>query len=95
MRKKILAIAIIAGSVIGMAYAAPYRFWVFGSGSARDTDKQSAISQAYDAAVDQTNGACSGVVVRVERTSATCFGGGGDDSPYNCLVTVKGLCQLR
>ena len=94
MRKTILAITALAVSLIAMAEAAPVRFWVFGSGSAQDPDKQSATSQAYDSAVDQANAICTGTVVQVERTSAFCLGG-SDDSPFTCMVTVKALCQVR
>jgi hypothetical protein len=95
MRRKILVITAAMMSVIGVASAAAsYRFWVFGAGSAQDADRQSASSQAYDSAVDQVNAACAGVVVNVERTSAACFGGDGD-SPYTCMVTAKGLCQIH
>lgn len=94
MRKKILVTSILAISAVGIAEAASVRIWLFGAGTAQDRDRQSAISQAYDQAVDQTNAACTGAVVNVARTGATCFGG-DDDSPQTCVVTVKALCQVR
>jgi hypothetical protein len=94
MRKNILILTALSISAIGIAGAAPVRFWCFGAGTARDGDRQSAISQAHDQAVDQANSACAGVVVNVARTGATCFGG-DDDDPYTCMVTVKALCQIH
>jgi len=93
MKKRILALTIAALSVIGIAEARFTTYWVFGSGTAQDEDRQSAISQAYDQATESANATCIGSVVEVERTGTSCLGGG--DSPFTCVVFVKAACQVH
>ena len=93
MKKRMLTIVALAASVIGVAQARTINMWVFGSGTATEDDRGSAVSEATDNAVEQANAICIGTVVNVEKTGTTCFGGG--DSPYTCMVFVKAACQVQ
>jgi hypothetical protein len=92
MKKRVFTIAALAASVIGIAEARNIRVWVNGSGTAQEDNRDSALSEATDAATKQANAICTGTVVDVEKTSTICFGGG--DNPYACTVFVKAACQL-
>jgi hypothetical protein len=92
--KMLTAVAIAILSAVCLLEAREARFWVFGSGTAQDDDKNSALSQASDAANDQINAECVGRVTSVERTGASCLGG-SDGVPYTCLVFAKGLCEVH
>jgi hypothetical protein len=94
MKKQVLTIAALLASVIGMAEARNITMWVSGSGTAQESDRQSAVNEATDTATQQASAVCIGEVVTVEKTGTTCFGGDGD-SPYTCMVFVKAQCQIH
>lgn len=93
MKKRLLTIVALAASVVGLAEARTMTMWVFGSGTAQEDDRDSAMSEATDNATQQANAVCIGTVVNVEKTGNTCFGGG--DNPYTCMVFVKAACQVQ
>ena len=93
MKKRILTMVALVASAIGVAEARPITLWVFGSGSAQEDDRDSAVAEATDSAAQQANALCTGMVVNVEKTGTMCFGGG--DNPYNCMVFVKAACQIQ
>jgi hypothetical protein len=94
--KKRMLVGVAALTLAGAALleAREVRFWVFGSGTAQDSNRSSAVSAAADSAEEQINAECAGSVEHVERTGTTCFGGDGD-TPFTCLVFAKGMCELR
>ncbi len=93
MKKHILTIAALLASTIGIAGARELTLWVSGSGTAQESDRASAVSEATDTATQQANAVCIGEVVNVEPTGTSCFGGG--DSPYTCMVFVKAECRIH
>ena len=93
MKKKVL-LATIALSVCLIAEARPFRFWVFASGNAQDSNRDSAVSEAYDNATQQANAICTGTIIQTERTGTSCLGG-SDGVDYTCMVFVKGLCEVQ
>jgi hypothetical protein len=93
MKKRILTIVALAASVIGSAEARTINMWVFGSGTAQEDERESAVDEATDNATQQANAVCVGTVVDVVKTGTTCFGGG--DNPYTCMVFVKAACQIQ
>jgi hypothetical protein len=93
MKKRLLTIVALAASVIGVAEARTITTYVFGSGTAQEGDRDSAVSEATDNATQSANAICIGTVVNVEKTGTTCFGGG--DNPYTCMVFVKATCQIQ
>lgn len=92
MRKRILTIVALAASIIGVAEARTITIWVSGGGTASESDRDSAVSEATESATEQANAICTGTVVDVEKTGTLCFGGG--DNPYVCTVFVKAACQI-
>ncbi len=93
MKKRILALVILMVSVFAVAEARTITMWLFGSGTAQEDDRDSAVSEATDNATQQVNAICVGTIVDVETTGTTCLGGG--DSPYTCMVFVKAACQAQ
>lgn len=93
MKKRILALVILVMSAFTIAEARTITIWLFGSGSAQEDDRDTAVNEATDNATQQVNAMCVGTVVDVEKTATTCFGGG--DTSYNCLVFVKAACQAQ
>ena len=93
MKKRLLAVVAVAASLLAVAEARTITTWVFGSGTAQEDDRDAAVSEATDQATQQANNTCMGMVVTVEKTGTTCFGGG--DNPYTCLVFVKAACQIQ
>jgi hypothetical protein len=95
MKKTMLfAFTALMLSVACIMEAKEFRFWVFGSGTAQDSDRASAVSQATDSATQQINAGCIGTVETVEQTGTTCLGG-NNETPYTCLVFAKGLCKVN
>jgi hypothetical protein len=94
MKKQILTIAALVASIVGVAEARELTLWVTGSGSAQESDRASAVSEATEAATEQANAVCIGEVVMVEPTGTSCLGGDGD-VPYTCLVFVKAECHIH
>jgi len=93
MKRHILTFAALLSFTIGIAQARDITLWVTGSGTAQEADQASAVSEATQAATEQANAICIGVVEVVEPTGTSCFGGG--DSPYSCVVVVKAECQIH
>lgn len=93
MKKSILTAAVLLASTIGIANAREITMWVSGSGTAQESDRASAVSEARETATEQANAVCIGEVVNVEPTGTSCFGGG--DSPYTCMVFVKAECRIH
>jgi hypothetical protein len=93
MKKRILTIVALGASIIGIAEARTFNFWVNGSGMATESDRDSAVSEASDNATQQVNAICPGTVTTVEKTGTMCLGGG--DNPYVCTVFVKANCQTQ
>jgi hypothetical protein len=93
MKKRLLTIVAVAASLMAVAEARTITTWVFGSATAQEDDRDSAVSEATDQATQQANAICTGTVVAREKTGTTCFGGG--DSPYTCMVFVKAACQIQ
>jgi hypothetical protein len=94
MKKYILTIAALLASTIGVAGARELTLWVSGSGTAQESDRASAVSEATDQATQMANATCIGEVVNVEPTGTSCFGG-DNDSPYTCMVFVKAECRIH
>ncbi len=94
MKKHILTIAALLASTIGIAEAREITLWVSGSGSAQESDRASAVSEATEAATEQANALCVGEVVTVEPTGTSCLGGDGD-IPFTCLAFVKAECRIH
>jgi len=92
MKKSILAV--VLASTIGIAGAKELTLWVNGSGTAQESDRSSAVSEATQAATEQANATCIGEVVNVEPTGTSCFGG-DDNNPYTCMVFVKAQCRIH
>jgi len=92
MRNKILVMAAMAASVIGIAEARPIFMTVLGTGVVTDSDHDSAANQAADQAQQSANASCAGTVVRTIQAPPICFGGG--DNPYICTVIVIATCQI-
>jgi hypothetical protein len=70
--------------------------WVTGGGSATETDKATAISEATDGATEKLNSACViGVIVQVVKLSTSCDqqDDGNGNAQYDCIVEEKGLCR--
>jgi len=78
MKKSILTIAVLLASTIGVAGAKELTLWVTGGGTAQESDRASAVSEATEAATEQANALCIGEVVNVEPTGTSCLGGDGD-----------------
>lgn len=78
--KKRMLIGVAAITLAGAAImeARELRFWVFGSGTAQDSDRSSAVGAAADAAAQQINAECVGLVDHIEQTGTSCLGGDGD-----------------
>lgn len=95
MRKKLLVISAVL-SAVTLAGAMSVRVWVFGSGSASESDKGSAMSEAVDQATQQANAICTGVVVTTETTGNFCTSSsdGDGNAQYSCTAMVKALCQV-
>jgi hypothetical protein len=93
MRKNILAMLVAAISMIGIAEARPVFITVLGTGVVQDTDRQSAVDQASDAAMGNANASCAGTIVKAVKAPPLCFGG-SDDNPYTCTVIVTATCQI-
>jgi hypothetical protein len=94
MKKHVLTIAALVASAIGIAEARELTMWVSGSGTAQESDRASAVSEARETATEQANAVCIGEVVNVEATGTSCLGGDGD-SPYTCMVFVKAECRIH
>ncbi len=94
MKKQVLTIAVLLASIIATGEARDITMWVSGSGTAQESDRDSAVNEATDTATQQANAVCIGQVVTVEKTGTTCFGGDGN-SPYTCMVFVKAQCQIH
>jgi hypothetical protein len=94
MKKHILTIAALLASTIGVAEARELTIWITGGGTAQESDRGSAVSEATEQATEQANATCIGEVVNVEPTGTSCFGGDGD-SPYTCMVFVKAECRIH
>ncbi len=95
MRNKLLVIS--AGlSAVTLAAAMSVQVWVFGSGSATESDRGSAMSEAVDQATQQANAICTGVVVTTETTGSFCTTSddGNGNMQYSCTAMVKSLCQV-
>ncbi len=92
MRNKILAMAAVAASVIGIAEAKPFFMTVLGTSVVQDPDRDSASNQASDQAIQSANDNCAGTVVRAIKSPPICFGGG--DNPYTCTVIVTATCRI-
>lgn len=95
MKRNIAAIAALAAlSLVCSRQVRGSLSWVYGSGTAQDVNRKSAISQASDAAAEQINAGCAGNVVTVDRTGTNCLGG-HDGSPSTCLVFARGICDAH
>jgi hypothetical protein len=94
MKKRMIATAVLAASLMGVAEARIMTFFVNGSGMATESDRDTAVSEATDNATQQANAICTGVVTNVEKTGTMCVGG-TDDIPYVCTVFVKAACQVN
>jgi hypothetical protein len=92
MRKKMMVVAAMLASVIGIAEAKPIFMTVLGTGVAQDSDRSSAVSQAADQANDSANASCVGTIIKAVKAPPICFGGG--DNPYTCTVIVTATCQI-
>jgi hypothetical protein len=93
MKRNLLIIAALLASTVGIAGAREITLWVSGAGTAQESDRTSAVSEATETATEQANAVCIGEVVNVEPTGTSCFGGG--DSPYTCMVFVKAQCRIH
>jgi len=94
MKKRILIFAALLASTFAIAEARELTLWVTGGGTAQESDRASAVSEATQTATEQANATCIGEVVAVEPTGTSCFGGDGD-SPYTCMVFVKAECRIH
>ena len=94
MKKQILTIAALLASIVGVAEARELTLWVTGGGTAQESDRASAVSEATDSATQQANALCIGEVVTVETTGTSCLGGDGDN-PYTCMAFVKAECRIH
>jgi len=94
MKKHILTIAALLASVVGIGEAKELTLWVTGGGTAQESDRASAGSEATESATEQANELCIGEVVRVDTTGTSCLGGDGDN-PYTCMVFVKAECLIH
>lgn len=95
MRKKLLVISAVL-SAVTLAGAMTVQVWVFGSGSASESDRGSAMSEAVDQATQQANATCVGMVVTTETTGSFCTtsSDGDGNTQYSCTAMVKSLCQV-
>ena len=93
MKRRLLTLVAAAVSLLAIAEARTITTYVFGSGTAQEDDRDAAVGEAAGQATQQANNSCMGMVVAVEKTGTTCFGGG--DNPYTCLVFVKAACQIQ
>ena len=88
--------AVITFSIAAPAQRRSVIIWVSGSGSATESDRGQADSEALDQATSQVNAICTGTVETVEKTGDNCISIGDGDSPsYTCLVQVKGKCVIN
>jgi hypothetical protein len=96
MRHKLLVLPVVL-SVVTLAAAITVRVWVFGTGSATEPDRSSAMSEATDQATQQANATCTGVVVTNETTGSFCTTSSDDDgtTQYACTAMVKALCEIQ
>jgi hypothetical protein len=92
VRKKILVLAAMAVSVIGIAEVKPFFMTVLGTGVVQDSDQGSAAEQAADQAVQNANNSCACRGVRAIKSPPICFGDG--DNPYKFKVIVIATCQI-
>ena len=70
--------------------------WVIGSGTATESDRASALSEATDDATDHVNRACViGSITEIVKTSTNCdkHDDGDGNAEYTCVVQEKGHCQ--
>ncbi len=73
----------------------PVILWLSGSGTATESDRSSADSEALDQATTQVNSICTGEVQTVEKTGDNCITLGGEGSQtFTCIVLVKAKCVI-
>jgi hypothetical protein len=70
--------------------------WLTGSGTATESDRGSADSEALDQATTQVNATCTGEIQAVEKTGDNCISLGSEgSSSYTCMVFVRGKCVIN
>jgi|HubBroStandDraft_5_1064220.scaffolds.fasta_scaffold31804_2 hypothetical protein len=95
MRNKLLVIPVILSMALS-ASAITIRLWVSGMGSATESDRSSAMSEATDQATEQANATCTGVVLTSETTGSFCSANSDENgTQYSCTATVKALCEIQ
>ena len=70
--------------------------WLTGAGTATESDRGSADSEALDQATTQVNASCTGEIEVVEKTGDNCITIGSEgSSSYTCMVFVRGKCVIN
>jgi hypothetical protein len=95
MKRVTLCTLVLLSSTL--LFAGTVRIWVFGiPGIATETDKQSAMSEASDQAIQNANGLCMGSVINTAVTTSGCFHFGSDeDGNWVCTVSAKAFCEIQ
>ena len=74
----------------------PVTLWLTGSGTATESDRGSADSEALDQATTQVNSICTGEIETVEKTGDNCIPIGGEgNQTFTCIVIVRGKCVIN
>ncbi len=97
-RKWAVAAALLLFTSIGAVaqQRRPIILWLSGSGTATESDRGSADSEALDQATNQVNATCTGEVQTVEKTGDNCITLGSEgNQTYTCIVLVKAKCVIN
>ncbi len=94
----VLSLSLIVPSTMAIAQEKTMTTYTTGSGSATESDRQSAMDEATQTAQNWANSTCIGTVTTTNTTSANCIKLGSDDQnnvTYTCMVTVKATCEIQ
>jgi glycine cleavage system H lipoate-binding protein len=101
--KRIQAIALFTALTLSLAAARAQQLrtiitYTSGFGSASETDRDLAISEATQTAQNWANSTCTGMVTDSNTTTSTCakLSTDGDGNvTWLCSVTVKDRCEIE
>jgi hypothetical protein len=95
----ILSLALVVPSTVSVAQQMrTMTTYTNGSGSATESDRQSAMDEATETAQNWANSTCIGTVTNTNTTSSSCIKLGSDEDnnvTYTCMVTVKATCEIQ
>jgi hypothetical protein len=70
--------------------------YLTGNGTASESDRSQALSEATEQAQSNASSPCIGNVVATSTLSSNCTPlGSGDNLTYMCMVTVRVTCQFQ